>query len=540
MDKVLEHIVSFNWENFHWISSTWLWVLIPIWIVGLGIVLLDKEQNKWQHYIADHLKSQVIQKGESWKNQLPLLLFLILTSGLIVALAQPTWEQEKSPSMNISSQAIIAMEVSPSMLEDDLEPNRLERAKLKVNDLLESNPEVKVGLHVFGGSPHIVLPPTADYHLIAHHTKSFKTTMMPVEGDDLAQYFDLIADTVFQQYESPSTLVLITDSWTSESELLVNQFVSSSIHQVKVLLVAAGHNVISTSNERIELIPITLDTTDVAHIAHELSASKTFLKDGKEVKDQWVDMGWLLLIPIALIALLFFRKGFTVLPVGIMLMSVLSSCSYDSPIAPYLYDQNTLAEAYYQAGRFEEVLTFSSDPELRAAAYYQLGDYESAAQLYQLDSAQNGSYNFALALTNMGYYDSALAILKAAGVDSSQFMLVENYIDSNRIVVLGEGDAKENQKTDGPLEERRAKGKDEELSSDTETDELPKSGKRVTDEVESEVHKAKEMEFPPEETEQGQEMEPKNILLQKSSSDPSEFLRKRFKLQYKRRTEQDG
>ncbi len=540
MDKVSEHIMSFNLEQFHWISPTWLWGLIPIWMVGVVIVLLDKEQNKWQQYIADHLKRQVIQKGESWKNQLPLLLYLILTSVLILALAQPTWQQEKSPSMNISSQAILAMEISPSMLEDDLEPNRLERAKLKVNDLLASNPEVKVGLHVFGGSPHIVLPPTKDYHLITHHVKSFKPSMMPVEGEDLRLYFNLIADTIFQQYESPSTLVLITDSWTSESELAVSQFVSNSIHQVKVLLVAADQHIASTSNERIELIPITLDTTDVAHIAHELCVTKTFLKDGEKVEDQWVDMGWLLLIPIVLFALAFFRKGFTVLPVGIILMSLFSSCSYDSPVAPYLYDQNTLAEAYYQAGRFEEVLTYSSDPQLRAAAYYQLGDYGSAAQLYQLDSAQNGSYNFALALTNMGYYDSALAILKDAGVDSSQFLLVANYIDSNRIVVLDESEAKEQQKTDEPLEERRAKGKDEELSSDTETDELPKGGKRVTDEVESEVHKAKEMEFPPEETEQGQEMEPKNILLQKSSSDPSEFLRKRFKLQYKRRTEQDG
>lgn len=535
----MHHIASFHWDSFHWLSPHWLWGLIPLWVLGIGIVLLDKEQHKWQSYIANHLKSQVIQKGKGWKNHLPILVFLWFSSSLVISLAQPTWEKVKSPEVKLSSQAIIAMEISPSMLTNDLEPNRLERAKLKVSELLKANPRVKVGLHVFGGSPHIVLPPTQDYRLIEHHVKSFTTKMMPVEGEDLELYIQLIADSSFKRIKAASTLILITDSWDPQSDQAVAQFIQTSNHKVKVLLVQANQDGAQSSHERIELIPMTLDTTDVAHIAETISATKTFTKKGEEIDDQWMDMGWFLLLPALFLALFFFRKGFTVLPT-LFFVATLTGCSYDSPLAPYLYDHDSIGQAFYKEGNYEKTLEYCDDPALRAAAYYQLGDFESAAQLYQLDSSQEGTYNQAVSLVALGYYDSALVLLDDLELDSVKFNQISSFIEARQAEVLNFKEDVEHSKQQESLEERKASGKDEELSSDTETDELPKSGKRVTDEVESDVHKAKELEFPPEQANEPQEMEQKSVLLQKANPDPSEFLRKRFKLQQKRRTKENG
>ena len=89
---------------------------------------------------------------------------------------------------------------------------------------------------------------------------------------------------------------------------------------------------------------------------------------------------------------------------------------------------------------------------------------------------------------------------------------------------------KEEKKED--LVERQAKGKDEELTSDTEAKELPKDGERVTDEVESGMRTAEELERPPEDFQPQAGESAQNVLLREISADPSEFLRRRFQFQF--------
>ncbi|MFV0553553.1 MAG: hypothetical protein ACK5LR_02505, partial [Mangrovibacterium sp.] len=84
------------------------------------------------------------------------------------------------------------------------------------------------------------------------------------------------------------------------------------------------------------------------------------------------------------------------------------------------------------------------------------------------------------------------------------------------------------------FEAQEAKSKDDELTSDTEVDELPKDGKRIADEVESGKSKAEEQEEVPEDFKLGKEKLPANILMQGISEDPQEFLSRRFKYQYKK------
>ena len=82
--------------------------------------------------------------------------------------------------------------------------------------------------------------------------------------------------------------------------------------------------------------------------------------------------------------------------------------------------------------------------------------------------------------------------------------------------------------------ETQAKGEDEELTSDTEVDELPETGDRVTDIQETGIRKAEELERPPEDYDAGTQQDAQQVLLRKASADPSEFLRRRFRLQRER------
>ena len=95
----------------------------------------------------------------------------------------------------IESTGLILLQVNKSMMNNDLQPNRLERAKYKIKDLIDTDPGIRMGLIAYSGSAHLVIPPTTDYETIATHLEALQPDVMPEKGNDLTEALDL-ADTL--------------------------------------------------------------------------------------------------------------------------------------------------------------------------------------------------------------------------------------------------------------------------------------------------------------------------------------------------------
>ena len=158
-----------------------------------------------------------------------------------------------------------------------------------------------------------------------------------------------------------------------------------------------------------------------------------------------------------------------------------------------------------------------------------------------MDSSAAGKYNLGLSLTELGRFDEAIASFEAAKEKDPSLPELDRAIEqitqlSNEVDSIKRFEPEKAKETvpdtdQGPLNERQAKSKDEQLTSDTEVDELPESGNRVTDEIETDVRKAEELERPPEDQQFGKQQQAQNVLLKKISADPAEFLRRRFRYQ---------
>ncbi len=160
---MIEQFRHIDWEKFHFLRVEHLIVLL------VGIVLLSfgfffyRESNAWKKSIAKHLQPYVIQKGTAWKPRLiKITVILMFVIGGISFLG-PAWDQVKTPAKKVQSQLVIALDLSNSMLCEDISPNRLERAKFKIYDFLEANPRAETNLLVFAGSTHTAIPFTTDY-----------------------------------------------------------------------------------------------------------------------------------------------------------------------------------------------------------------------------------------------------------------------------------------------------------------------------------------------------------------------------------------
>ena len=227
----------------------------------------------------------------------------------------------------------------------------------------------------------------------------------------------------------------------------------------------------------------------------------------------------------------------------IPLFLLMSSCGSETIWKDLWYTNDYRGQKLYDAENFDEAGNTYESAFHQGVAYYKAGNFDAAAQSFAKDSSANSLFNLGLAYTQMGEYEEALKVLELAAQKDPGNADFQNAINETGKTIgivdsmrneAGPIELPQEEEKKGKLEERKASSKDEELSSDTEVDELPKDGDRVTDEIETDQRKAEEMEEVPEDFEAGSGEMPQNVLLRGISEDPSEFLRRRFQFQHKK------
>src|SRR5262249_29715261 len=149
-----------------------------VWIVSRR----DDARSRWRGIIAPHLLDHLLvdrREGRRWQ---PVQLTAALIALGALAAAGPTWERERPPFVEDKAPLAIAIDFSQTMDAVDVSPTRLERAKLKVHDLLDRRPGARTAIFAYAGSAHMVLPLTDDANLTRTYVDSLSTAIMPVPG----------------------------------------------------------------------------------------------------------------------------------------------------------------------------------------------------------------------------------------------------------------------------------------------------------------------------------------------------------------------
>jgi Ca-activated chloride channel family protein len=564
-------ITKIDWKEFHFIRPWALYFFVPLIVIVLLLIIGNKERRRWKIVIAKHLRPFMFNQGSRWAIVVPILFFIIGVSAMIVGLAGPAWKKKEIPGQKIQAVVLIALDLSKSMMTKDIQPNRIERAKFKINDFLDANPKAKAGLIAFAGSAHPVLPFTSDYKIIKFHAQSLSNHIMPMQGTNTPVLLQQI-DTLMKHVTAPSTVLLITDAIDNDEAALLSSWVNASIHRLEILLVSTPNGagipgfprVISrqdpaviqnlSQNTKVTVTPLTLDNSDVKGIANRVSKKLYFESEKKKDVKEWDDMGYLMIFPSLAIVAFWFRKGWTI-QWCILLFSTLtlSSCGLKSKNPDWWYSRDYQGQLLENAGKYAEAADRFEDDKHKAVAYFKAGNYAAAADLFALDSTAAGIYNMGLALAKQGKYDAAEnAFNKAATLDPALKSAINNSLAATKSIKrqadsisrFGQKSiskishdkqlaTKKNHKND-PLKEHKPQSDDDQLSSDTRVKKLPKFGERTNDEVATNIRIAKEAKSPgkiPLKDKTGEVAS--NILMRKAEADPAEFLHKRFLLQEK-------
>ena len=129
----------------------------------------------------------------------------------IVALARPQWGESLQTVEREGVQIIIALDVSRSMLAEDVKPSRLVRAKLEIADLMQRLQGDEVGLVLFSGAAFLQFPLTFDYLSAKNFIENANTEMITRQGTNIEQAIEVASRSFSEELISQKVILIITD-----------------------------------------------------------------------------------------------------------------------------------------------------------------------------------------------------------------------------------------------------------------------------------------------------------------------------------------
>ncbi len=407
-------------EHFHFLRPWWALALLPVAITITLQWWRSDESRGWNNVIAPHLLEalRVRQSGGRWFN--PVSLSLVVMLLMITILMGPSWRQQPSPLSKDEAALVLLLDISSSMSQSDVQPSRLQRAKQKITDLLETRQGARTALIGFSGSAHIVLPLTNDSQILSQYLSALRPEIMPRNGK-FPEYALPLVDRIAPEPGLPTTVVLITDGVSASSAADFASYFSSRPHQL--LVWGIGSNTVEEGQIPLEhealkqlasgaggrYIDLSLDKSDIGLIARRI-ASHYVVIDDEAIP--WLDSGYWLVLPTLALFALWFRKGWTLqwaLPALLVLSMGSPQARADSNwFADLWLTPDQQGRLLLQQGHYREAAERFRDPIWKATAYYYAQDFKLAAEYFSRVDSETARFNRANALAHRRDYLPAL------------------------------------------------------------------------------------------------------------------------------------
>lgn len=198
-----------------------LFLLLPLLVVALFLVWRMSRQRKELKKFGETELVRLLMPDLSLRRKLAKDLVLILSlSMLVVALARPQMGSKSETVKREGIELMVAMDISNSMLSDDVKPNRLARAKAIVSRIIDKLDNNKIGLVFFAGDAYVQLPITGDMISAKMFLDNASPDLIQVQGTQLEQAIRLCVRSFSSDEKVKRAIVLITDVENHEGNVL--------------------------------------------------------------------------------------------------------------------------------------------------------------------------------------------------------------------------------------------------------------------------------------------------------------------------------
>ena len=193
----------------------WLLVLIPI-LALIRFISYRNQKKRLRKFGEPALLKELMPDVSRFR---PSVKFWILQGALallVLMLARPQMGTKISQEKRVGIETIICMDISNSMLAEDIAPSRLDRSKMMIENLVDHFTNDKIGLIVFAGDAFVELPITSDYVSAKMFLSSIDPSMIATQGTDIGRAIDMATHSFTPEEGIGRAIIVITDGENHE------------------------------------------------------------------------------------------------------------------------------------------------------------------------------------------------------------------------------------------------------------------------------------------------------------------------------------
>lgn len=217
----------------------YLLFIIPV-IVVLFLLLLIWKKRTQKKFADSTLLKKLTPTRSYYKGTLKLIIFLLGVSSLIVALVNPKIGTKLETVKREGVDIVFAVDVSKSMLAEDIAPNRLEKAKRIVSEIINQLASDRIGIIAYAGQAYPQLPITTDYGAAKMFLQSMNTDMLSSQGTAINEAIEL-ATTFYDDEEQTNRVLFIISDGEDHSEGTTLDAVEEAVDEgIKIYTIGVG------------------------------------------------------------------------------------------------------------------------------------------------------------------------------------------------------------------------------------------------------------------------------------------------------------
>ena len=413
--------------DFHWLRPLWL-LALPL--AALPWISAQQSNGPWARVVDPALapfllRERHTQGGQRWRIAASLGL-----AACLLALAGPARRQAPQPFQRSADTMVALLDVSRSMLAGDLAPSRLDRARLKLKESLRRRAQGRTGLVAFSGHAFTVTPITTDAATLLNLLDVLEPEIMPSRGSNVAAAIRRGHRLLEQAEARHGRLLLLSDSAGGQRAVEAARRLRADGHSLLVLgaatrggapvpdmqggfLRSADSGLVLSRSDEDALLrlaregggafrPMTADNADLAELLGRGVSRGARAAAGDAEARRWRDEGPLLLVLLAPLAALAFRRGW----VFVLLAAPLGAVAADG----WFTTADRQGLRAFSQGEYGRAEALFEAPAWKAVAAYRQGRFLDAARLLKGSRAVRDRYNRATALARAGQVPEAIRL----------------------------------------------------------------------------------------------------------------------------------
>ena len=223
-------------------EQIWFWLLLIIPIILVLFLVLQIWKQRVQNKFADNrLLNKLSPNRSLFKSMFKIGLFCLAIACLVIALVNPKIGTKLETIKREGVDIVFAVDVSKSMLAEDIAPNRLEKSKQLVTQIINNLASDRIGIIAYAGKAFPQLPITTDYASAKMFLQNMNTDMLSSQGTAIDEAISL-AKTYFDDEEQTNRVLIIISDGEDHGETAVEVAEEASNEGIKIFTIGVGKN----------------------------------------------------------------------------------------------------------------------------------------------------------------------------------------------------------------------------------------------------------------------------------------------------------